>query len=177
MNQLVISCSLSATSRSALLAGRLRDTIAELGDEVELIDLRQLELPFCNAGDCYDHANVARLKLAIGQAWGVTIATPIHNFETGGVTRNLISLTGDSWTNKVVGFVCAAGGQGAYMAVMSLANSLMLDFRSVIVPRFVYATGAAFKEDVLVDDGVAERIVGLAAELHRFGSSLATPAS
>jgi len=33
------------------------------------------------------------------------------------------------------------------MSTMSLANSLMLDFRCFIVPRFVYATGEAFAND------------------------------
>ena len=175
MNQLIVSCSLSASSRSALLAEHLRGAVAGVGDDVELIDLRKVELPFCDAGACYADPNVTRLKHAITRASAVTIATPIYNFETGGATRNLIALTGDAWTDKVVGFACAAGGQGSYMAIMSLANSLMLDFRAVIVPRFVYATGAAFEKDELIDDQVRERIGQLATELHRFGSALAVP--
>ena len=173
MKQLIVSCSLSIGSRSALLAEHAREAVAAVGDEVELIDLRQLELPFCDAGPCYANPNAVRLKQAVAQAAAVTIATPIYNFETGGATRNLIALTGDAWTDKVVGFVCAAGGPGSYMAIMSLANSLMLDFRAVIVPRFVYATGAAFEEDKLIDDQIRERITQLVAELHRFGSALA----
>ena len=175
MKQLIVSCSLSPGSRSALLAEHLREAVARLGDEVELVDLRQVELPLCDAGPCYADPTAVRLKQAVSQAAAVTIATPIYNFETGGATRNLIALTGDAWTEKVVGFVCAAGGQGSYMAIMSLANSLMLDFRAVIVPRFVYATGAAFEKDELIDDQVRERIGQLATELHRFGSALAVP--
>ena len=78
---------------------------------------------------------------------------------------------------KVVGFLCAAGGQGAYMAVMAVANSLMLDFRCLIVPRFVYASGACFSEDRITDSAVEERIDGLANDLHRIGSALAQPVS
>ena len=33
------------------------------------------------------------------------------------------------------------------MAIMSLANSLMLDFRCLIVPRFVYAISDDFADD------------------------------
>jgi len=43
--------------------------------------------------------------------------------------------------------LCRAGGRSSYMSIMSLANSLMLDFRCFIVPRFVYATGEAFAND------------------------------
>lgn len=166
MRQLIVSCSLSAKSRSAILADQLHREIKGLGDEVELIDLRQLELPFCNAGDCYEHANVKRLQEAITGADAITIATPIYNFETGGATRNMIALTGQAWTEKVVSFLCAAGGQGSYMAVMGLANSLMLDFRCVIVPRFVYATGQSFTDDQVTDEDLAERIYGLAKAMH-----------
>ena len=33
------------------------------------------------------------------------------------------------------------------MSILGLANGLMLDFRCLIVPRFVYATGDDFAND------------------------------
>ena len=68
MRQLIISCSLSPKSRSAIVAKQLASDIADQGDEVELLDLREIELPFCDAGACYGHPNVAKLKNAIGLA-------------------------------------------------------------------------------------------------------------
>ncbi len=178
MRQLIISCSLSSKSRSAVVAKQLARDIAGHGDDVELLDLREIELPFCDAGACYAHPNVAKLKEAIGSAGAVTIAAPIYNYGVGGATRNLIALTGDVWTEKVVGFVCAAGGDGSYMAIMNLANSLMLDFRSFVIPRFVYVTGRDFNEDSteLVDADALGRVKKLAAELNRVGSALASTA-
>lgn len=158
-----------------MLAEAFRNAAALLADEVTLIDLRKMPLPFCDAGQCYSDENVGRLKEAIASADAVAVATPIYNYETGGGTRNMLALTGDAWTGKVVGFLCAAGGQGSYMAVMGLANSLMLDFRCHIVPRFVYATGDAFDRptNTLASDDVMERVKQLAAELHRVGTALA----
>ena len=60
------------------------------------------------------------------------------------------------------------------MSVMSIANSLMLDFRCIIVPRFVYAVGSAFRDGAVADGKVAQRIDQLAHELVRFASRLAT---
>ena len=177
MRQLILSCSLSPTSRSAIMARALEEALRAKGDQVELIDLRQLELPFCDGKACYSHPNVVRLQKAVAAAAAVTVATPIYNYEVGGATRNLVALVSQGWTERVVGFVCAAGGQGSYMAVMGLANSLMLDFRCVIVPRFAYATGAAFEEGRLMDGEVRERIMGLAADLRRFGTLLAETSS
>jgi FMN reductase len=172
MKQLVISCSLSAGSRSAVMARHLADEVRALGDEAAFVDLRTIPLPFCDAGECYGDANVRQLQESIIAASAITIATPIYNYETGGATRNLVALTGQAWKGKVVGFLCAAGGEGSYMAVMTLANSLMLDFRCLIVPRFVYATGAAFADGQLTNAAVQQRIAELARELHRVGAAL-----
>ena len=52
------------------------------------------------------------------------------------------------------------------MSIMGLANSLMLDFRSLIVPRFVYATGGDFGDDRLESMHIAsETIKGRVREL------------
>ena len=84
----------------------------------------------------------------------------------------MVELTGSAWEDKIVGFLCAAGGMNSYMSVMAFANSLMLDFRCMIIPRFVYATGDAFDGDELKDKKVAKRIEELAAEVIRFGQAL-----
>jgi hypothetical protein len=55
---------------------------------------------------------------------------------------------------------------------MAFANSLMLDFRCVIVPRFVYATGDSFDGDKLTDKKVAQRVKDVADELIRFTNAL-----
>lgn len=173
--QLVISCSLSPTSRSAILAERLALELEDIGDDVTLVDLRKLELPLCDDDACYRHPNVASLRERIRAADAVAVATPIYNYEVGGATRNLVALAGSAFRDKVVGFLCAAGGQRSYMSVMTLASSLMLDFRSIVVPRFVYATGAAFDGDTVEDETIAERLRELARSLHRFGTRLSEP--
>jgi FMN reductase len=86
----------------------------------------------------------------------------------------MIELTGSAWQDKIVGFLCAAGGMGSYMSVMAYANSLMLDFRCVIIPRFVFATSEAFDGDNINDKKVVRRIETLADELVRFTKALRT---
>ena len=59
------------------------------------------------------------------------------------------------------------------MSVMSVANSLMLDFRSFILPRFVFATGKAFDQDnALVDPEVQQRLADLTDRLVRVTEAL-----
>lgn len=172
MKLLVISCSLSPASRSALMAERLGEAARELGIEAELVDLRQVTLPFCDGDATYGDANVQKLAATISQSDAVALAVPIYNYDVGGAARNLIAMTGSAWNNKVVGFVAAAGGQGSYMSVMPVANSLMLDFRCVIVPRYVYASRGSFENGRLSDPAVEERLLRLARDLQRFSAAL-----
>jgi hypothetical protein len=74
--------------------------------------------------------------------------------------------------NKVVGFLVAAGGSGSYMSVMGVANSLMLDFRVTVIPRFVYATGGCFAGGRLEDCDIRERVENLVSESIRYGNAL-----
>ena len=52
----------------------------------------------------------------------------------------------------------SAGGKGAFMSPMSFLNSLMLDFRCIIIPRFVYADKACFLENGQMNDDVKNRL-------------------
>lgn len=136
------------------------------------IDISELELPLCDADKCYLNPAAQKLNQAVESADGILIAAPVYNYDVAAAAKNMIELTGSSWEEKVVGFLCAAGGDSSYMAVMAYANSLMLDFRTVIIPRFVYATSDAFKGDEIVDKKVATRIEQAADELIRFTQAL-----
>ena len=136
------------------------------------LDISELGLPLCDADKCYTQPSAQKVSKAVEAADGILIATPVYNYDVSAAAKNFVELTGSAWEDKVVGFLCAAGGMNSYMSVMAFANSLMLDFRCVIIPRFVYATGRAFENDELKDDKVGERIAELAAELIRFTESL-----
>ncbi len=136
------------------------------------IDISELGLPLCDADKCYSMPAAQDLNKAIETADGILIAAPVYNYDVAAAAKNMIELTGSSWEEKVVGFLCAAGGNSSYMAVMAYANSLMLDFRTVIIPRFVYATGDAFDGDKITDKKVVSRIEQAADELIRFTEAL-----
>ena len=140
--------------------------------DCDWIDIREMQLPLCDADQCYGMPGSKRLSTAIKDADGILIAAPVYNYDVAAATKNMIELTGSAWQDKIVGFLCAAGAMGSYMSVMAYANSLMLDFRCVIIPRFVFATGDAFDGDNIKDEKVVRRIETLADELVRFTSAL-----
>ena len=177
MNILVISCSLHPQSRSYILARQLIQDLHALGASSTLYDLRDLDLPFCDAVSAdKTEAAVAIIK-AIAEADAILLAVPIYNYDVNAAAKNLLELGMRAWNNKIVGFICAAGGRASYMSVMGLANSLMLDFRCLIVPRFVYATKDDFGDDRLptmhiTSDTIKARLQELAATTVRLATAL-----
>ena len=172
MDVLVISCSLNPGSRSAALAQHALESLRQLDISSHLLDLRERDIPLCDGATAYEHPAVPELRRQIADADAVLLAVPIYNYDINAAAKNLIELTGSAWEDKVVGFLCAAGGRGSYMSIMSLANSLMLDFRCLIVPRFVYAVDADFDPDGQPTALIHRRIETLCAESTRLAAAL-----
>lgn len=172
MKHLVISASLHPGSRSRILGRAAFDRLDAAGAEVAWLDLAEQGLPFCDGATAYGDPAAVAAKERVEAADGILLAAPVYNYDVNAVAKNLVELTGRAWSDKVVGILCAAGGQSSYMSVMGIANSLMLDFRSVVIPRFVYATGAAFEGDAISDGEVRERVEQLSDELLRFTAAL-----
>ncbi len=175
MRLLLISTSLSPNSRSRILAQTLSTSLQNQGQDTSLLDLRQYPLPLCDADQCYSDPNAIALNREIKSAAGIIMATSIYNYDVGAPAKNLLAITGSSWSDKVVGFVCAAGGKTSYMSVMGIANSLMLGFRAVIIPRFVYATGQDFEEDRVSNPDIVKRLDELGNAFVRMTHALYVP--
>jgi FMN reductase len=162
MSVLIVSTGLGENSKSLILAREAERALQADGAAVTLLDLRDLEFPLCGTADSFADPNVAIGLGLVRAADAIIVATPVYNYDANAVAKNFVELTGQGWENKVVGFLCTAGGASSYMAILSLANSLMLDFRCVIVPRFVYATGAAFGGGKIIDAEIAARVAACA---------------
>jgi FMN reductase len=169
---LVISSSLNSSSNSRILARETFRVLERDGIPATFLDLRELPLPFCDGGPAYTHTNVASAKKLIHDATGIIVAVPIYNFMVNAAVKNLVEMTGEAWEGKVVGFLCAAGGRSSYMSVMSFANGLMLDYRTLIVPRFVYASGDAFEGDTISDPETVGRVAEVARMTVKLGRAL-----
>ncbi len=169
---LVVSASGNPASNSRRMCKLAFAWLQQAQVDCEWIDLRDLDLPLCDADACYASPGAKRISEAIRAADGILIGAPVYNYDVSASAKNMIELTGIAWEDKVVGFLCAAGGMSSYMSVMAYANSLMLDFRCVIVPRFVYATSSAFEGDKAADEKIVQRIEQVAAELVRFTKAL-----
>jgi FMN reductase len=169
---LVISTSGNPDSNSRRMGRVAFAHLQKQGVDCAWIDISEMDLPLCDADKCYGIPASKKLSAAIEAADGILVAAPVYNYDVAATAKNMIELTGSAWNDKVVGFLCAAGGTASYMSVMAYANSLMLDFRCVIVPRFVFATSESFAGDKITDKKITARVEQVADDLVRFTQAL-----
>ena len=118
------------------------------------------------------------LRRKVRKATHLIFAVPVYNWDVNAAAKNVVELLFNwgyyaegQWQGlegKIVGFLCAAGGQRSYMSVMSFANSLMLDCRFWVCPRYAYAVSNDFTDGKLTDKLVLERIDWLLQEMMSF---------
>lgn len=179
---LTISCSLDPNSYSFVLAQHIHQELAKQTSANDFIDLRDYPLLMCNGTNqsAYAAPQVKDLYERISKAQGIILAVPVYNFTVNAACKNLIELTGsaygdnqsnDAWRHKVVGLAAAAGGESSYMAPMTILNSLMHDYRCVIVPRYVYALQTHFINHHPAPE-IENRLQELAQTLVQFTSAL-----
>lgn len=133
-----------------------------LGAEVEILDLRTLNLPFCKGeGDYADYPDVAKLRQTVQQADGLILATPEYHGGVSGVLKNALDLLSfEHLSGKMTGAISVLGGQANSNAL----NQLRLITRWVhafMIPEQV-AIGQAWQafdaNGHLQDSKLAERL-------------------
>ncbi|MDY7020669.1 MAG: NADPH-dependent FMN reductase [Cyanobacteria bacterium J06592_8] len=143
--------------------------IEALGAEVEILDLRQLNLPFCDGEKEYpDYPDVEKLRETVKQADGLILATPEYHGSVSGVIKNALDLMSfDQLDGKVTGLISVLGGQPNSNAL----NDLRLIMRWVhawVIPEQI-AIGQAWKafneEGKLLDEKLSQRFDGFAQSL------------
>lgn len=169
---LIVATSMRVDSRSRVMAEYAREQLAVRGIKAALIDLREIGgLPFAGSAEASAGSDaLTALREQAARASHLLIALPVYNFAAGAAAKNFVELMSEAEIGgKTVGFLCSAGGPRAYMAVLGLANSLMLDFRCWIVPRFVYATRLDFASGAIASEDVRGRIDLLLTEMFARG--------
>ena len=145
----------------------------EVGAETDLIDLRQLELIFCDGKD--DESGyppgVFELRERVGSAQGLILGTPEYHGGFSGVLKNAIDLMGsDELGGKTVGLVGVSGGKmgasGAFTGLRLVCRSV----RARVIPHQA-SIPQAWKEfddsGELKDRSLANRVKDVGRQVSR----------
>lgn len=143
--------------------------IETLGATVEILDLRKMNLPFCNRDQDYtDHPDVQKLQDTVKQADGLILSTPEYHGGVSGVLKNALDLMSfEHLADKVTGLISVLGGQSNSNAL----NDLRLIMRWVhawVIPEQI-AIGQAWQafgpDGKILDEKLAERFDQFAQSL------------
>jgi NAD(P)H-dependent FMN reductase len=150
--------------------------VEALGAEVEIIDLRQMNLPFCNGGDDYpDYPDVEKLRNAVKEADGLILVTPEYHGSVSGVLKNALDLMSfEHLSDKVVGGISILGGQSNNNALNDL-RTILRWVHAFVIPDQI-AIGQAWKafdnEGKLLDEKLSQRLDRFAQNLVDITSKL-----
>ena len=165
-NLAIVATSLDPDSRSQLLARAALEVSERREISATLVDLREFDIPLCGTAAGWESVDSEHIRKILKPASHILFSVAIYNFDVNAAAKNIVELMGsDVFEDKTIGFICAAGGRSSYMSVLAFANSLMLDFRCWIAPRFVYATGEDFEKDAIKNPEIAKRIEDLIDDL------------
>ncbi|MUL38456.1 NADPH-dependent FMN reductase [Gloeocapsopsis dulcis] len=164
-----IGGSLRPNSYSQLALKVAASRIEALGAEVEILDLRQMQLPFCDGGDDYsDYPDVAKLQNTVKQADGLILATPEYHGSVSGVLKNALDLMSfEQLDSKVVGLISVLGGQSNSNALNDL-RVIMRWVHAWVIPEQI-AVGQAWKafssDGKILDEKLSQRFDQFAQSL------------
>lgn len=137
-------------------------TAQELGAEMTVLDLRQMQLPFCDGTQDYPgYPDVDVLRQAVKEADGLILVTPEYHGSVSGVLKNALDLMSfEHLDGKVVGAISVLGGQANSNALNDL-RKIARWVHAWVIPEQVAIGQAwqAFNDDgKLVDPKLAERL-------------------
>lgn len=113
-----ISGSLREQSTTYIALGHVLDAAAEAGAEVEMVDLRDWDLPLFDP-DRRDRGDAVALRELVGNADAVILASPVYHGMVSSALKNAFDYLGrDEFRDTVVGLLATAGG-GSYAPTLA----------------------------------------------------------
>jgi FMN reductase len=178
--------SLASVSRSRAALAAALEGVAAAGADVELLDLRELELPLYNPDHEEPTESAATLIESCYAADGMIWSSPLYQGTISGSLKNALD-----WLHvlgrrdppylhdKVIGLISAAGGSQGLQAVNTMEFSVRA-LRGWAVPYVVPVASAArvFDEAGHVqDEGVEHQLATLGSEVVRVARRFAADPS
>jgi FMN reductase len=146
---------------------------AAAGARTDLLDLAELQLPFCDErADASSYPPDAhRLRRVIGSAHGIILGSPEYHGSLAGSLKNAIDLMGsEEFAGKLVGLVGVAGGSQGAAGALAHMRTVCRSLHAWVVPQQVSIPKA---ENAFGPDGrptepdQAERLLEVGREVAR----------
>lgn len=157
-------------SKTSIIVKHVLDLVKqyEPSFDVELLDLKEVDLPFCDGRDPLTYTGDAKKAIdLLASADFFVVGTPIFRASLTGALKNLFDLVPDDvFRNKVMGLVANGGTYQHYLVVENQVKPIAGYFRCYTAPSVVYLHGGHFNEaNEISDPQILKRLDDLAKEL------------
>ena len=173
---LAVSGSLREESYTRTALGYVLAAAADAGADVELLDLREYDLPVYDP-DADEQGDEVAVKRLVREADAVALGTPVYHGSYSGALKNFHDYCGwDEYEDTTVGLLATAGG-GSYGSTLEHLRITVRGVHGWVVPHQVGIRNASdrFVDDpdaidgrAFRDDDLRERVETLGRELVRY---------
>ncbi|MBY7145037.1 NAD(P)H-dependent oxidoreductase [Virgibacillus sp. NKC19-3] len=136
--------------------------------DIELMDLKNYQLEFCDGRALIDYAGDTALVLKkILSADAFIIGTPIFQASIPGTLKNLFDLLPiDAISNKVVGIVSTAGSAKHHLVVEHQLKPILSYMKAMTLPQYVFIEEKYFNaKKEIQDEQILSRLQKLADDV------------
>jgi FAD reductase [NAD(P)H] len=143
-------------SKTAIVIQRVLDQI-KIDDpnlEVELLDLRSLQIEFCDGRPITEYTGDTKKVIEqMLSADGYVFGTPIFQGSFSGAFKNLIDLIPPAaFKHKVMGFVTTGGNPQHFLVAENQLKPLAGYLSGYVIPKTIFAHNSQFNQKNEIED-------------------------
>ncbi|MEN2767000.1 NADPH-dependent FMN reductase [Ornithinibacillus xuwenensis] len=142
--------------------------------DIELIDLSDYNLVFCDGRDYHDYSGDTKIVLEkILSADAFIIGTPTFQASIPGTLKNLFDLLPrDAFCEKAISILVTAGTPKHFLVAEQQLKPILDYMQAVVIPKYVFIEGKHFDQKVIVDEGILKRIDRLTQDTINWAKAL-----
>lgn len=162
----LVQGSLRQNSRTSVVITRIFEELKKITSNVEIVDLRGLELQFCDGRSLSEYNDDMRqADKTFSEADGFVIGMPVYQYSISGPLKNFLDIADGGMENKVTGIVCVSGSIRSYLAAADLQKVLSFEINCTTVQPIVHVIGSDLEGRRIVNPDIEKKIDGMIEEL------------
>ena len=158
---LIIQTSLNKDSKTSIVCSKALESAKKQKDmEVEILDLRDYDLQFCNWGKIETYnKDMQKIKQKVEDADCYILCYPIYNYSFSWVLKNFIDIFSHYMDSKDCSFITNSYSVRSFSDGYSeLTKILWLHNNIQVILPMVHCYNDCFEYDKLMDEKVMEKI-------------------
>lgn len=164
----LIQGSLRKESRTAIVLEEVRRLLKTHGVTISMIDLRSVDMEFCDGRDLAAYGkDLRKAHATLAKASAVVIGMPVYQYSVSGPLKNFLDIVSSALESKPVAICSNAGGLRASMASAHLMTILAFECGASAIQPIVHTWVEDFQNGKISSPGVHERVEELVANLLR----------